>query len=63
MGKARDVKAVYRNASVLRGGRLAFNLRGDTYRLVVAARYDLAIVYVRFIGTHSEYDDISADSV
>jgi mRNA interferase HigB len=58
-----DVKAKYRNASILKGGRVVFNICGNKYRLVVWINYQLAIVYIRFIGTHKEYDKIDAGSV
>lgn len=55
-----DIKDTYANASVLSGNRIVFNIKGNDYRLVVAVRYDKAIVFVRFIGTHREYDRIDA---
>ena len=58
-----DVKAKYRNASILKGGRVVFNICGNKYRLVVWINYQMAIVYIRFIGTHKEYDKIDAGSV
>jgi mRNA interferase HigB len=58
-----EVKAKYRNASILKGGRVVFNICGNKYRLVVWINYQLAIVYIRFIGTHKEYDKIDAGSV
>jgi mRNA interferase HigB len=58
-----DVKDRYANASVLAGNRLVFNIRGNTYRLIVAVHYSSGIAYVRFIGTHSEYDRVDAETV
>jgi len=58
-----DVKAKYRNASILKGGRVVFNICGNKYRLVVRINYQFAIVFIRFIGTHKEYDKIDAGSV
>lgn len=58
-----EVKAQYRNASVLKDSRVVFNIGGNKYRLVVKIRYDKGIVYVRFIGTHAEYDAIDAHTI
>ncbi len=57
------VKAQYRSASIVRSGRVIFNIGGNKYRLVVAVRYDLGIVFVRFVGTHSQYDRIEVEEV
>ncbi len=59
----RDIKAAYRTASILRNNRVVFNVKGNTYRLVVAIKYEFRVVYVRFIGTHAEYDKIKAEEV
>ena len=53
-----DVKLRYASASFLAGDRVVFNIKGNRYRLVVAVRYDLKIVFIRFVGTHPEYDRI-----
>lgn len=58
-----DVKHVYRNASLIGRNRVVFNIKGNHYRLVVAINYTREIVYVRFIGTHQEYDKIDAAMV
>ena len=58
-----DVKADFRNASILRDGRVVFNLAGNKYRLVVWINYPYRVIYVRFIGTHSQYDAIDAQTV
>jgi mRNA interferase HigB len=58
-----DIKAVYRNASVLANNRVVFNVKGNRYRLVVVIQYQLGIVYVRFVGTHEEYDRIDAATI
>ena len=58
-----DVKAQFRNASVLRGSRAVFNVAGNKFRLVVKINYAAGIVYVRFMGTHGEYDEIDAEKV
>ncbi len=58
-----DVKAAFGTASVLKNGRVVFNIAGNKYRLVVWINYDFGVVYVRFIGTHRQYDAIDAQTV
>jgi mRNA interferase HigB len=53
-----DVKRRYAAASFLPGDRVVFNAKGNQFRLVAAVRYDLKIVFIRFVGTHAEYDRI-----
>jgi mRNA interferase HigB len=55
-----DIKNIYRNASIVANNRAIFNIKGNKYRLVVAVQYEYGIVYIRFIGTHPEYDKIDA---
>lgn len=55
-----DVKRHYRNASILSNNRVVFNICGNKYRLVVRINYTNSWVFIRFIGTHSEYDKIDA---
>lgn len=56
----KDIKARYPAASFLAGNRVVFNIKGNKYRLVTHVRYDLGRVYIRFIGTHPEYDKVNA---
>jgi mRNA interferase HigB len=58
-----DVKAQYRNASVLKNGRVVFNIAGNKFRLVVRINYPYRVVYVRFVGTHAEYDAIEVETI
>jgi mRNA interferase HigB len=58
-----DIKAVYANASVLGHNRVVFNFRGNTYRLIVAINYQIGIIYIRFVGTHAEYDKVDAETI
>jgi mRNA interferase HigB len=58
-----QVKDMYRNASVLGDNRIVFNIAGNKYRLIVKSNYPYRIGYVRFIGTHSEYDRTNAEEV
>ena len=58
-----DIKRDFGSASILRDGRAVFNLSGYKYRLVVWVNYAYRVVYVRFIGTHSQYDRIDAQTI
>ncbi|MFT5422145.1 MAG: mRNA interferase HigB [Candidatus Endobugula sp.] len=58
-----DIKAMYRNASFVANNRVVFNIHGNKYRLIVAIKYPLGICYIRFIGTHKQYDDIDAENI
>jgi len=58
-----DVKGKYGTASILRDRRVVFNICGNKYRLIVKINYDFQIVYVRFVGTHTDYDLIDAETI
>lgn len=58
-----DIRQVYRNASFVGHNRVVFNVKGSHDRVVVAVQYQQAIVYIRFVGTHREYDQIDVESV
>jgi mRNA interferase HigB len=58
-----DIKERYRSASILKNRRVVFNIKGNDYRLVVAVAYKLQVVYVKFVGTHKEYDAVDAETV
>jgi len=58
-----DIKRVYRNASFVGNNRVVFNIKGNTYHVVVAIQYQFGIVCIRFVGTHEEYDRIDAATV
>ncbi len=58
-----DVKALYGNASVIGDGRIVFNIAGNKYRLIVWFNFPYRIGYIRFVGTHAEYDGIDAENV
>ena len=58
-----DVKAQYRNASLIANGRIVFNIKGNDFRLIVAINYAVSIVHIRFIGTHADYDKIDAATI
>lgn len=58
-----DVKSEFGTASILRDGRVVFNIAGNKYRLVVWINYPYRVMYVRFIGTHEQYDRIDAQTI
>lgn len=58
-----DVKAHFGSASILKDNRVVFNISGNKYRLVVKINYYSKTVFVRFIGTHREYDKIDAEVI
>ena len=58
-----DVRALYSSASIIAGNRVVFNIKGNDYRLVVNIDYPRRTIFIRFIGTHSEYDRINAAEV
>ena len=57
------VKADFGNASILKDGRVVFNIAGNKYRVVVWINYPYRVLYVRFIGTHRQYDAIDAQTI
>lgn len=57
------VKADFGNASILKDGRVVFNIAGNKFRLVVWINYPYRVLYVRFIGTHRQYDAIDAQTI
>ncbi|MDP1651351.1 MAG: type II toxin-antitoxin system HigB family toxin [Rhodocyclaceae bacterium] len=58
-----DIKDRYRNASILKNRRVVFNIKGNDYRLIVSVAYRYQAVYVKFIGTHAEYDTMDAETI
>lgn len=58
-----EIKAHYRNVSFFANNRIVFNIKGNDYRIIVAVAYRLGAMYIKFIGTHSEYDKINAETV
>lgn len=58
-----DIKLTYANASILNNGRVIFNIKGNSYRLVVRFNFEKEWAFIRFIGTHSEYDKIDPNSI
>jgi len=58
-----DVKRDYRTASIVSAERVVFNIKGNDYRLVVAIDYEKGIVWIKWIGTHAQYDRIDVRTV
>ncbi|TFY96029.1 type II toxin-antitoxin system HigB family toxin [Pseudomonas nabeulensis] len=58
-----DIKDQFRSASILKSRRVVFNIKGNDYRLVVAVAYRYGALYIKFVGTHKQYDAIDADTV
>jgi len=50
-------------ASIIANNRVVFNIKGNDYRLIVHIRYDIGIIFIRFLGTHKEYDNVDATSI
>ena len=58
-----EVKAAYQNASFVANNRIVFNIKGNEYRLVAAVHYNRGMMFIRFIGTHREYDRIDVANI
>jgi mRNA interferase HigB len=58
-----DIKTHYASASILKNRRVVFNIKGNDYRLIAAIAYKLGLVYVKFVGTHRQYDAVDAETV
>jgi mRNA interferase HigB len=63
MAQSRDVKTAYPRASILKAGRVVFNIKGNDYRLIAAVQYRANVLAIRFFGSHAEYDLIDAETV
>ena len=61
--KPSDIKKFYTTVSILKGSRVLFNIKGNTYRLVAKINYQKSWLFIRFIGTHEEYDKINAENI
>ncbi|HEY5259261.1 MAG TPA: type II toxin-antitoxin system HigB family toxin [Rhabdochlamydiaceae bacterium] len=58
-----DIKRRYPSVDVLPGNRVVFNIKGNCYRLIVKIHYNTAIVFIRHVGTHADYDKIDAEKI
>ena len=61
--KPNDVKKAYVSASIIKNDRVVFNMKGNKYRLIVEMNYTKGWAFVKFIGTHTEYDKVNAETV
>lgn len=62
-GDPSDIKKHYRSADFIRGNRVVFNIKGNTYRVIVHIHYNTQVVFIRFVGTHAEYDKVDAETI
>ena len=60
---ANELKEQYKNASIVGEGKVVFNIKGNTYRLVVWIDYEYKVIFIRFIGTHKQYDKIGVKTI
>lgn len=58
-----DIKKDYPSASILEDNRIVFNIKGNNYRLIIRINYYYQMVWIRFIGTHAQYDKIDASKI
>lgn len=58
-----DIKSEYVKASILKSGRVVFNICGNKYRLIIEINYERQWAFIRFIGTHNQYDKIDAEKI
>ena len=58
-----DIKRDYPSASILENNRIVFNIKGNNYRLIIKLNYHYQMVWIRFIGTHAQYDKVDAATI
>ncbi len=58
-----ELKLQYKSASIVGDGRVVFNIKGNKFRLVVLIDYDFQVLFIRFIGTHEQYDKINVKTI
>lgn len=58
-----EIKTEYPSASIIGNDRIVFNIKGNSYRLIVKVNFDYQMVWIRFVGTHSEYDKVNAKTI
>ena len=59
----KEVKQTYVNTSVMKDSRIVFNIKGNSYRLVAKFNFEKLWIFIRFIGTHAEYNKIDANTI
>ncbi len=58
-----DIKAAHPKASILKSGRVVFNIKANDYRLVAVVQYEAGVLMIRFFGTHEDYDRVNAETI
>jgi mRNA interferase HigB len=58
-----DFKILYPTASILQNNRIVFSIKGNKYRIIVKVSYKYAMIWIRFVGTHAEYDKVDANKI
>jgi len=58
-----DLKSDFPSADILPGNRVVFNIKGNHYRLIAKLHYNTGLLFIRFVGTHSEYDRVDANTI
>lgn len=58
-----DIKEAYRSASFTANSRVVFNIKGNDYRLVVLVKYERGLIFIRFVGTHLQYDKMDVETI
>ncbi len=58
-----DLKKQFRHASIIGNGRVVFNIKGNAYRLIAAIDFEFQVVYIRFVGTHGEYEKVNPKTI
>ncbi|KPN72713.1 type II toxin-antitoxin system HigB family toxin [Neisseria sp. 83E34] len=58
-----DIKQQFRSASILKNNRVVFNIKGNNYRLIASFWFSAQYVYIKFVGTHKQYDEIDAETI
>jgi mRNA interferase HigB len=58
-----EIKTEYPGASIIGNDRIVFNIKGNSYRLIVKINFDYQMIWIRYIGTHSEYDKVNAKTI
>jgi mRNA interferase HigB len=61
--KPNEIKLEYPSASILSDNRIVFNIKGNNYRIIVKINFEYEMVWIRFVGTHAEYDKINANTI
>lgn len=58
-----QIKEQYKSASIVGNDRVVFNIKGNEFRLIVAIRFEFQLIYIRFVGTHNQYDKVNAKEI